>query len=391
MPIDTTTIKDTLQDGHLNFLIGSGLSMPFLPTLGRIEQLLTELAQREDIPADKSRLIRASLYKRYFDTIVSPNLEILKASPEPALVTANYDAFLRTINSILLRRKTTIIGKSANIFTTNIDIFLDCTLEALGLEHNDGFTGRFRPRFSLSNFKKSRFIKSSYYENTSELPVFNLFKLHGSLSWAFSGEEVSYSCDLAHVESIAAKVIHPDHLIDIPNETSIDSLVTAADQRSADSSTDAFIEAYEHLLIVVNPTKDKFRHTLLNQTYYELLRMYANELEKENTVLFAMGFSFADEHIAEITLRSANTNPTLIIYVIAHSGDSRAQIEERLASRAVNRNIKILAPEQDDDGKDKFKYDFATINQRVLKPVLDAVESVGSVATSVEQRPESGR
>lgn len=384
----TTTIKDTLQDCNLNFLIGSGLSRPFLPTLGQIELLLTALAGREDISTDHSQLIRASLYKKYFDDVICPNLKLLVPVPETAAIRNNYDAFLKTVNSVLLRRKTTIIGKSANLFTTNVDIFIDRSLEDLGLEYNDGFTGRFRPRFTLSNFKKSHFMKSSHYDNTSELPVFNLLKLHGSLSWALNGKNVEFSCDLAHVKEVEGKAIHPDHILEVPDDATIDSLVAAATGKTPDASTEAFLESYEKLLVVVNPTKDKFKHTLLNQTYYELLRLYSNELEKENTVLFAMGFSFADEHIAEITLRSANSNPTLVIYVIAHSSEARDVIEARLGSRAVNANIKVIAPDRAQDGSDSFNYDFENINKRIINPVLHEVESAGSVSGEQEADPQ---
>lgn len=376
----TTTIKDTLQDCNLNFLIGSGLSRPFLPTLGPLELLLTGLAGREDISADQSKLIRASLYKKYFDAVICPNLHILASDPATAAVQEHYSTFLRTINSVLLRRKTTIIGKTANVFTTNIDIFIDKALDVLGLEYNDGFAGRFQPHFSLSNFKKSHFIRSAHYDNTSELPVFNLLKLHGSLSWALNDSRVEFSGTLSHVQAVdvASQAIDPAHIITVPDDATIDSLITAAAGRTPDASTEAFLEAYEKLLIIVNPTKEKFKHTLLNQTYYELLRLYSNELEKENTVLFAMGFSFADEHISEITLRSANSNPTLVVYVIAHSGDARADLEARLASHAVNGNIKIVAPDTAEDGTDVFKYDFATINQKIIGPVLHEVESAGA-------------
>jgi hypothetical protein len=379
-----TTIKDTLQDCNLNFLLGSGLSRPFLPTLGSIELLLTELAARDGMSPNQATLIRASLYKKYFDGVIRPNVKLLASDAAAASVWRNYNVFLRTLNTVLLRRKTTIIGKSANLFTTNVDIFIDRTLEELGLEYNDGFSGRFQPRFSLSNFKKSHFMRSAHYDNTSELPVFNLLKLHGSLSWALSGTRVEFSCDLAHVKTIDALSINPDHILDVPDNATLDSLIAAADGRTSDATTEAFLEAYESLLIVVNPTKEKFRHTLLNQTYYELLRLYANELEKENTVLFAMGFSFADEHIAEITLRSANANPTLVIYVIAHSNDARMCLQERLVSQAVNGNIKVIAPDRADDGTDTFKYDFEAINERIMNLVLREVERVGSVATAPE-------
>lgn len=41
--------------------------------------------------------------------------------------------------------------------------------------------------------------------------------------------------------------------------------------------------------------------------------MYSNELEKQNTLLIAFGFSFRDEHILEITRRSL-INPSLLLY-----------------------------------------------------------------------------
>ena len=46
-----------------------------------------------------------------------------------------------------------------------------------------------------------------------------------------------------------------------------------------------FLSAYNHLLMI-NPTKEKFATTTRDLTFYELLRMYSNQLEKENSVLF---------------------------------------------------------------------------------------------------------
>jgi hypothetical protein len=50
-----------------------------------------------------------------------------------------------------------------------------------------------------------------------------------------------------------------------------------------------------------------------------------------------MGFSFADEHIRELTLRVANTNPTSIIYIFVYGKDSG--IYEKLKNEAKNNNI----------------------------------------------------
>src|SRR5262249_46455982 len=151
---------------------------------------------------------------------------------------------------------------------------------------------------SMSNFKISRFKKSLFYDKTAELPVFNLMKLHGSLSWQIDGDDsILFSVSLRHIKEVAANSLSPAHLVDVPSGATIPMLLSALGGKIADAATSAFMEAYEKRLTIVNPTKEKFRHTLMNQTHYELLRLYSNELEKENTVLFAMGFSFADEHI----------------------------------------------------------------------------------------------
>jgi hypothetical protein len=383
-------LKDTIQGCNLNFLIGSGVSRPFLPTLGNIEILLTEIDDREDISTEVKKLIRTSLYKKYFDSVIKDNRKILASEPAANEVLENYKTFLKAINSVLLKRKLTLLSKEANLFTTNVDIFLDKALEDLSLEYNDGFNGRFNPKFSLSNFKKSHFKKSLHYDNTAELPVFNLLKLHGSLSWEIENTNVVFSHDLAHIQTIEEIAISPDHVLNVPDGATIDTLIADAEGKTSDATAGAFMDAYESLLIVINPTKEKFKHTLMNQTYYELLRLYSNELEKENTVLIVMGFSFADEHICEITLRSANSNPTLIVYVFAHSTEAKEEIEGRFGSTSIkNNNIQVLAPEQvlDADGvtlNDKYKYDFTTINKAILGKLLEQIDCVDDNVVPVD-------
>jgi hypothetical protein len=368
-------LQNTIQDCNLNFLLGSGLSCPYLQLLGNIEALLTEV-ESATIDAAHKKIIRVSLYKQYFDTVINKNLHILAGDAAAEPVLKQYKAFLHCLNTVLVKRKVTILSKEINLFTTNIDIFPEMALEELNLEYNDGFNGRFKPMFSLSNFKISRFKKSLYFDKTAELPVFNLMKLHGSLSWQMQGtDSVQFSVNLQQIKDVAAKPLSADHLIDIPGDAKIATLVPTLAGKRADTATDEFMDAYEKLLIIVNPTKDKFKHTLMNRTYYELLRLYSNELEKENTVLFAMGFSFADEHIREITVRAANSNPTLMVYVIAYTSEAKAQIEGALGANTIrNSNIQVVGPDQEDDGHghmtDKFKYDFSTINEKLFSAVL---------------------
>jgi hypothetical protein len=367
-------IKNTVQDCNLNFLLGSGLSRPFLATLGNIEFLLTE-CDNASIDDHIRKIVRASLYRRYFVEVIQKNLQIRDSDASASDVLGEYKTFLRIWNSILLRRKNTLLSKEINLFTTNIDIYLEMASEDLSLEFNDGFNGRFQPKFSPSNFKQSRFKKGLYYDKTSEIPVFNLVKLHGSLSWEHCKDSILFSQDLKHVKSVADALPAPTDLIDVPNNASLSDLVTLAGSVTPGPSIDAFMAAYEELLIVINPTTEKFKHTLLNHIYYDLLRMYSNELEKENSVLFVMGFSFADQHIREITLRAANSNPTLIVYVLTHTSNAGKDLDGHLdAVNCRNRNIEIIAPAQEKDPSgsfvDSFSYDFATINSRFLDPLL---------------------
>ena len=46
--LSTTELKDVVQDCNINFLLGSGMSMPYLSTLGKIERFLTELSEKKE-------------------------------------------------------------------------------------------------------------------------------------------------------------------------------------------------------------------------------------------------------------------------------------------------------------------------------------------------------
>jgi hypothetical protein len=367
-------LRDTIQDCNLNFLIGSGLSCPYLKTLGNIEVLLTALDSSSSPEATKS-VLRASIYKRYFDIAIGPNIEIIEDHADAKPTHDQYRAFLQVLNDILLRRKSTILSKQSNIFTTNIDIFLEKSLEDVGLEYNDGFSGRFNPFFDLSNFKKSHFKKSLHYDNTSEIPVFNLLKLHGSLSWRLSTEaSIEFSRDLALVRSAKSKILPADQIVEVAPDSTLATLTLAADGMTPTAAIAEFMAEFEKIPIV-NPTKLKFRDTLMNQTYYEMLRIYANELEKENTVLFVLGFSFADEHIREITLRAANSNPTLMIYVVAYDTAAGEEIGTRFKKGNVkNQNIEIITPpakEGVSPREDAYRHDLATINEKVFGSIVE--------------------
>jgi hypothetical protein len=276
--------------------------------------------------------------------------------------------FLRCINILLLKRKTTLLNKQINLFTTNIDIFIEKALEETSIEFNDGFNGRFYPIFNLSNFKKSYFKKSLHYDNTSEIPVFNLLKVHGSLTWKAEENVINFS-RLLMVRKIKPALDKIENLIEIDDgNNDVENLIEGIELPDDFTKIDRFLELYEALSIV-NPNKEKFKQTILNQTYYELLRIFSNELEKENTALFILGFSFADEHVKEITLRALNSNPTLKAYIFAYNEDSATQIKSRIESVMLrNDNIEYIFPEEDE-----APFTFNEINDKIFRPLKNSI------------------
>lgn len=373
--------KHILQSGRLNFLIGSGLSTPYLKTLGDIENRLEELDATKDCVAKELAL--ASIIKVYFELCISKNYELCHNQSEDCQeVLNNYKALLHNLNKIILLRRSSLLSKQVNLFTTNVDIFLEKSLEEQHLEFNDGFTGTLKPSFELSNFKKSLYKTSPHYDIKSEVPVFNLFKLHGSVTWQLdSTESIKLDNKLDVLKSMRSslnalpkQLLHEVTKDDGKNIKTIEELLIEYQDEKIDEDIQLLLsnlkECYARIPMI-NPTKEKFKFTTLNYTYYELLRMFSNEMERENSVLFVMGFSFADEHIREIVLRAINSNPTLIVYIFPYDTKSKEQIKEYLKfqdCRPKNNNLKFVVHEDE-----TIKNDLANININYFEELADSL------------------
>ncbi len=334
-------IRDIIQSSNINFLIGAGMSVPFLPSLNDIESRMNSVTTEEE---------KTTICKEYFEKVMLPNNKIvsqifddivdetgLSDKQKYNVVIKQYERFFVQLADILFERKSTILSKQVNIFTTNIDIFSEKALENSNLNYNDGFSGTLEPIFDISNFKKTIHKKSLHFDNTSEIPIFNLIKVHGSLTWLLNEVTGKISfCKLNHVKSEYLEY----------NESQ-------------------FRAEYEKILIV-NPEVSKLNKTVLDVIYYELLRFYSAELEKENSVLFVLGFSMNDQHIKEITLRSANSNPTLTIFIFCHSKDSAAAMKDKIGKPRYN-NIEIIEP---DDATEDKKFNFENINNKLFSQIL---------------------
>ncbi|MES5379216.1 SIR2 family protein [Mycolicibacterium conceptionense] len=382
-------LRTIIQDSRLNFLIGAGTSSSFFAALGNIEQALTDLAARTG-SAKSKLLVRASIQAYFFENVLVPNRRIVDRDRSAEGVLHSYARFLRTLNRILMKRHSSLLPKQVNVFTTNIDMVFEVALEQLGIDYSDGFSGKIRPRFDLGDFNTLRFRTGSHYEHRSEVPVFNLVKLHGSAAWrqeVRDDDKTDMFFDhgltlVADVESNlgAAQARLLDVLVEPQPEGQGPTIRPVADllgdaggaiQADPDlSDVRRFTDAYDRLGIV-NPDKRKFASTVMNETYYELIRRFANELEKENSVLFVHGFSFRDEHLRDLVLRAARTNPTLQVIVFCFSRKDRTAYTRLLPDTEVkNANILFVAPGAPAEGETERFATLDVVEEEYFAPVV---------------------
>lgn len=366
-------LRELVEDAHINFLLGAGASSPMFRLLGDVENILTALEEASD--GNAKLCAKAAVYAGFFKSVVLKNRELLDGSTSANRLLGDYQAFLQNINRLLLLRRSSILNKRVNLFTTNIDVAIEVASEALQLELNDGFSGTFTRRFSTSNFGSVISRRSLQYDNLSEIPTFNLLKLHGSVSWATrekalaNGEvqrEIVFDHGIENVMRTSKALSEVSfELPQVTSETTAESLLTTNNVTGNIDELRGFLEAYTQLAIV-NPTKSKFQQTVLNQNYYDLLRIFTNELEKENAVLFVIGFSCRDEHIRELMIRAARVNPTLQIIIFAYDSESADDIAALFSNAPVtNGNIRVVGPQLTKAEAPK-RYDLKTITSELF-------------------------
>ena len=296
-------------------------------TAGTVEKEINDLlSQGKEVDANK----------KIYDLLVDvqlPNNALISATPLATLpneatdaykvrvdgleeTKQNYADLIRILERILIKRKSSILTKQVNIFTTNYDLFIENAAENCpAIKLNDGFARtpnlQSRYAFSAQGFFNSTFNNGNLYSYKVEIPNLNLIKIHGSLSWKSDGEDI--------VSKIGVQ--------DIP----------------AGNPDAKAIQDFNSGFSLIVPQQGKFRKTLLDRVYYDLLRIYSNELDKENTILMVIGFSFGDEHLYDIT-RRALKNPTLILLIFSFSQEGAGLFAEKFA---CHNNVHIISPGED--------------------------------------------
>ena len=183
---------------------------------------------------------------------------------------------------------------------------------------NDGTNGYFERVLDSSNYNKTVAYRGLNDNYLNELPSISLIKPHGSMNWEKRQDE---------------SIIIKQSVVDNP--------------------------------VIVKPTGLEGQETFLNNHFHEMLRIFQLELDKPQSVLIVIGFSFQDKHIAKMLVRALQ-NPEIIIYIFGYTDRDRETILNNLSLESELRNLKIITPKdiQDNtlktlnetDGKEWFSF-----------------------------------
>ena len=307
---------------RLNFLIGSGTSVPAIPLMSFFKSKDISDEEANNLLSDKVKEVS----KKVIEDISNANDEgNIKA------VLKRYSEFIKVILQLLYHANSRQVTKNINIFTTNYDLFIEKSLDELmkyeSFVFNDGSNGYFNRILDSANYNKSvayRGLNDSYL---NELPTLSLIKPHGSMNWEREQED---------------NILIRQSIVENP--------------------------------VVVKPTGLEGQETFLNNHFHDMLRVFQLELDKPQSILIVIGFSFQDKHIAKMLNRSLK-NPELNVFIFCYSESDKQTILTNLGLSDCPRNLNVITPNEleekyktkheveDEDESDWFSFDLSNLTE----------------------------
>ena len=307
---------------RLNFLIGSGTSVPAIPLMSFFKSKDISDEEANNLLSDKVKEVS----KKVIEDISNANDEgNIKA------VLKRYSEFIKVILQLLYHANSRQVTKNINIFTTNYDLFIEKSLDELmkyeSFVFNDGSNGYFNRILDSANYNKSvayRGLNDSYL---NELPTLSLIKPHGSMNWEREQED---------------NILIRQSVVENP--------------------------------VVVKPTGLEGQETFLNNHFHDMLRVFQLELDKPQSILIVIGFSFQDKHIAKMLNRSLK-NPELNVFIFCYSESDKQIILTNLGLSDCPRNLNVITPNEldekyktkheveDEDESDWFSFDLSNLTE----------------------------
>lgn len=311
-------IRKLMISKRLNLLLGSGCSSESIPLMGYYQKKYPNLNLANDKLEDKIKSVSQVLSSHDYSKIKRP-----KNIDDTLRI---YVAFIQKVVEILNLSNARETPRRANIFTTNYDLFIEKAIDVVSRDYqfivNDGSRGYFDKILESSNFDQVVSYKGINDNYISEIPSISLIKPHGSMNWDKDEEN-----DRVYIRNTVAT--NP---------------------------------------LIVRPTGKESADTFKQNHFFSMLRFFTNELDKPQSVLAVVGFSFQDKHIAKMVKR-ASANPELLIICFCYSSGDVETILKNLQfelDKQIPKNIQFIVPGKEEKPQltddDKQKYNVQTIN-----------------------------
>ncbi len=365
---------EKIYDKNLNFLIGAGASYGLFPILSSIkiddnsytfETLLEKVKQEQetDISPKLTTLTLMAYYKQLILPVQQCDYQYSE-DDDKKVVIDNYRQFIKNIIHILIHSD----KKICNIFTTNYDGCIpfsgDYILQEGTIEFiiNDGTHGFFKKQLEARNYNKIHYRTGIFSEYKEQLPTLNFIPLHGSAYWSLEKDNIfiNYSMENQPIQ-IPEEITEFCNLLNSKDKKYTD-LTNYAQNKSQwiTSDVEASFKKEYRAIPIVNPTKRKFYETVLEEHFYQMLRLMSYELEKKQTIFITFGFSFADEHILQLIKRSLS-NPNLQLYVCCFD---KKEVERMETLFSKYNNVYLVQVEEDNEGNNNLN--FSTFNNSIF-------------------------
>lgn len=307
---------------QLNFLIGSGTSAKSIGLMKDFEYDSetgkTANKQLEDKVNDVSQKIISGAYELSGEENIQSNLD-------------DYTHFLKSVIDVINLSNSRQTPKSVNLFTTNYDLYIEKSVdELIGTSRfvfNDGANGYFKRVLESSNYNRVVSYKGLNDNYISEIPSISLIKPHGSMNWSEQNGIITIGNEVAKTPKI------------------------------------------------VKPTGIEEQDTYLDNHYYEMLRVFQLELDKQQSVLFTIGFSFQDKHIGKMVKRALQ-NPELFVIAFGYSDEDKRTYLSNLGIEMMPRNLKIYTPSDFDkfrltNHKDEDENEWSSFELQNLTAIIN--------------------
>lgn len=196
-----------------------------------------------------------------------------------------------------------------SIVTTNYDVLFEEAAMSENYTVFDGFTFSEKPVFDEGMFDWN-LVREIPNIHTKEVEykdkVINLLKIHGSLTWE-KGED--------------GQILRKD-------KGSIDEI---------------------DKMVMIFPSSDKYAQSY-QAPYFELFAKFQELLRRPNTLLISTGFSFSDDHIAQMVIEAVKNNPGLTLLITDFNIDQASKNWQALLDlMEANHPVSFLKATLNDD------------------------------------------